>query len=183
MGLVREVPSVETPAVREVRRNLAYAMAPKSGPDWKRIPPERRGRWGRFLVEQRWAHGDLTQTAVRDMLAKMGAELSGPYYSDMETGKAIPSAYWQDVFKRLWNAEPAEDEPVVTEGGPADLSALVAALDRQTAAINALVERFADPAETAAVVAQTVLAMLRANGVLGESPGRSESAALLPGQG
>ena len=75
-----------------------------------------------------------------------------------------------------------ETVTAVPVAAPPDVSALVAALDRQTAAINALVERLGDPSETAAVVAQTVMAMLRASGVLASSPERSESGAPLKGR-
>jgi len=130
--------SVETREVREVPRNLLGVTKP-TGPDWKRIPPERRGRWGRFLVEQRYAHGDLTQVAVRDMLDKMGEPLSGPYYSDFETGKSTPSAHWQAVFTRLWNAAPDEEEAVsVAPAASGDIAQLVSAIEAQRGYIETL---------------------------------------------
>ncbi len=149
------------------------------GIDWGRIPPERRGRWGRFLYRQRWSHGRQTQDAVRESLGRIGHPLSEAYYSDFETGKAIPSPDWQDVFRRLWDAEPEPDlGPAPQPAASGDLSALIAAIDRNTAALTAAIERVADPAVLTEVVVRTMLATLRASGALASSEERSGSGAL-----
>lgn len=78
----------------------------------------------------------------------------------------------------------ASHAPASAAGLPELLQALERqsrAIEEQTAAINALVERFADPSETAEVVGRVVLALLQANGALAASPARSASPALPAG--
>lgn len=103
------------------------------------VSSDRRGVWGRWLVQQRKAHGDLTQEAVRSMLAKMGHPISEAYYGDFERGKVNPpSPEWQDVFKRLWGELP-EAEPsqaVSALQSAADQSEVVAELREQNAILR-----------------------------------------------
>lgn len=78
----------------------------------------------------------------------------------------------------------ASHAPATAAGLPELLQALERqsrAIEEQTAAISALVERFADPSETAEVVGRVVLALLQANGALAASPARSASPALPAG--
>lgn len=103
--------------------------------DWGRIPPERRGRWGRWLYAMRWRHDRMTQEAVRETLARMGSPLSAPYYSDFEGGRATPNDDWQAVFRRLWDGEPAPEPEAVAEPA-SELAALVSRLDRLAVAME-----------------------------------------------
>lgn len=106
--------------------------------DWGRIPPERRGRWGRWLYAQRWLHDRMTQDALRETLAKMGHPMSAPYYSDFEGGRAIPNDEWQAVFVRLWGTEPPpEQQEAATSTG--DMAALVTELREQNAHLGRMV--------------------------------------------
>lgn len=79
----------------------------------------------------------MTQVEVRQLLKAASSALSGAYYSDFETGNAVPNDQWQEVFKRLWNAEPEVDEEPAPTG---DLADLVAALRAQTDAITRLLD-------------------------------------------
>lgn len=106
--------------------------------DWGRIAPERRGRWGRWLYAMRWRHDRTTQDAVRETLAKMGAPLSAPYYSDFEGGRATPNEEWQAAFRRLWDSEPAAELADAEPAPAADLAALLARLDEQARVIDRL---------------------------------------------
>lgn len=112
-------------------------MVRAEGVNWGRIPPERRGRWGRWLYLQRWNAGRQTQDSVRATLEKIGHPISVAYYSEMESGKTIPNEEWQTVFVRLWGSPP-EAEPEQPEVA-SDTAALIAAMTAQTEAITALV--------------------------------------------
>lgn len=126
-------------------------------PKWGRIPPERRGRWGRFLMWQRFLNGDQTQETVRATLLGMGEEISGPYYSDFETGKATPNTYWQGVFTRLWNAQPEpEPDPAAPTSAAPDLTDLIAAMARQSETVTALLDELRAERRERASLTETV---------------------------
>jgi hypothetical protein len=115
--------------------------------NWGRIPPERRGRWGRWLYLERWNAKRQTQESVRATLAKMGNEISPSYYSEIESGKTTPNADWRAVFERLWGSsaddwdDPWDAPPVSTEGD------LAAAIRDQTAAMRELVAELSEARE------------------------------------
>lgn len=130
---------------------------------WGKVPPERRGIWGRFLRIKR---GDDTQEAVREALHRMGRPISSAYYSDFESGKTVPNEDWQAVFERLYGERPSEPEPPPVYEQP-DLSALIAVLDRQAQAIDRLAaalerERAEAPGWAKAVVSAILTGQLAA---------------------
>jgi uncharacterized coiled-coil protein SlyX len=91
---------------------------------WGKVPPERRGRWGRFLRIKR---GSRTQEDVRLTLEQLGRPLSAAYYSDFESGKTVPNEDWQAVFERMYGETPVE-EPISNGADPraADFAGLAA---------------------------------------------------------
>lgn len=117
-------------------------------------------------------------------MAKGGYRIGDSSYAEWESGRKRPS---RDAMPHLialfGEPDPEPVAPAVPADGGTDIARLAAAIEAQTAAINALVAKVGDPAETAAVVAQVVVSLLQARGVLEASPGRSGSAALPQGQG
>lgn len=176
-------------------------MAKREGPNWGRVPPERRTRWGRFLVWQRYLHDDQTQANVRETLSKMGHSLSPAYYSDMETGKVDPIPdEWQDRFRRLWDAEPEPEPETQVAAGP-DLAALIAsnkavvdAVDSQTQELErvwrsitdlaaAIRESRLDPGDLAEAIGGALQGVIQPLGGTASGDERSGSDAPRPGRG
>ena len=123
----------------------------EGGINWGRIPPERRGRWGRWLYQKRWENGRQTQNSVRATMAKMGSPISPSYYSEIEGG-TVPNEDWQAVFIRLWGSEPPpEPQPAPTDTRDAvvaNLQALTAAMTAQAEALREIVEEMRVERET-----------------------------------
>jgi uncharacterized coiled-coil protein SlyX len=119
----REGENVKSRTLREEVR-IVRLMDSAERRFWGKVPPERRGRWGRFLRVKR---GSRTQEDVRLTLEQLGRPLSAAYYSDFESGKTVPNDDWQAVFERMYGETPAE-EPIPPSADPrnADFASLAA---------------------------------------------------------
>lgn len=116
---------------------------------WDRFPPERRGRWGRFLYVMRWEHGKddpitgnripLTQEAVFAKVAALGRKINPTSYSQMESGRHDVNEEWAGVFERLWNATPDPDAAAsVAPTATGDVATLLRAIEAQRGYIETL---------------------------------------------
>jgi hypothetical protein len=104
--------------------------------DWGRVPPERRGVWGRWLYVMR---GERSQAAIRELMADLGQPISESYYSELETGNKKPKEPYTSVLIRLHGSDPEEwDDPWAAPRQAEDTSDLVAVIRAQTEAISDL---------------------------------------------
>lgn len=95
--------------------------------------PEQRGRYGRWLVAAREARGWDTAQKARDALAAAGIRIGTSAYAEYESGSKVPSRNHLPKLVEFWGPVPDDDA--------ARDSDLVAAINAQTAAISALVDR------------------------------------------
>lgn len=111
---------------------------PASG--FRPLVKEPTTRWGRWLVAKRKERG-WSQTKAFEELHE-GLRLSPKSrtsYRALEEGRQ-PKPHEAAYLTRVFGAPPADMEPE-PQVEPADMTALVAALDRQTEAISRLVSR------------------------------------------
>lgn len=104
---------------------------------------EPRGRWSRFLIRQRELRG-WTQREAFERLREglhLGPE-SRTSYGNLERDTRQPTPDEAAFLARFYGAEPT-DEPEAEPGvlTVVDLAPVVAAIDRQTAALTAFAEK------------------------------------------
>lgn len=113
-------------------------MRTPEGIDWGKFPPERRGRWGSFLLRMRYEAGKddpatgkripITQAEVLRRLEGLGRQVDETSYSLLETGRRDVSADLEAVFIRLYGRGPDEPSGAPAPVAPSDIGALVPAL-------------------------------------------------------
>lgn len=91
--------------------------------------PAQRGRYGRWLVTAREDKGYDTAVKALDALAAAGVKIGKSTYAEYEAGTKVPSRNHLPLLEGFWGPVPDDDE------GP-DQSAILAAIDRQTAMLE-----------------------------------------------
>lgn len=113
-----------------------------------------RGRWGRFLLAQREARGWTQIEAFDQLRAGLGlGPGSRSSYVNLERGSRQPNADEQRFLARFYGAEPLDEPEVPVD----DRDALVAALARQTDAMERQVEAITGLTKEIRVAALAVL--------------------------
>lgn len=93
--------------------------------------PAQRGRIGQWLMESRLARGYRTQERARREIERLtGWKIPVSVYSEWESGTRVPSEDNQARLAAFFG------NPPTTAASPGDQAAVIAALDRQTAAIE-----------------------------------------------
>lgn len=99
--------------------------------------PAQRGRIGAWLVSARLARSYETQAEARREIERLtGWRIPQSQYAEWESGRRVPS---ESALERLQAFYGAPEPLEATQTPDALLSAVVAALDRQTAAIVAAI--------------------------------------------
>jgi len=109
--------------------------------------PAQRGPIGNWLRDERLARGWTSAGAARANLERAGIRVAPSVYAEWESGTRIPSEAQLAKLQEFYGSEPGQSTPV-------DQSAIVAAIDRQTAMLErvliALGGRGLDPENQAA---------------------------------
>jgi hypothetical protein len=100
--------------------------------------PGQRGEFGTWLRTTRLEAGyKNVPDAVEAMRKRFGYSIAKSVWAEMEAGSRRPSAEHRDLIERFLDMAAPTDDSAAVAG---DLSALVAAIERQTQAILQLVE-------------------------------------------
>jgi hypothetical protein len=140
-------------------------MRMPEGIKWGKFPPERRGRWGTWLLAMRHKYGEgegtsrvpRTQGWVLERLAEYGREVDPTSYSLIETGRRDMPDELIPYFQRLWGelpeAEAADAQPTNTAPEMFDL---LAAMAQQTTVVTELVKELRAERQERTSMADTV---------------------------